>query len=408
MTIAENAATYLGYPATKQDFAAVRAPIESARTLPPSAYTSNEAFLVERSRIFHKGWRAVAFSDQIPNVGDAVPIDYVGAPLLAVRQSDHNIRVFHNLVAYDGCPVLLDPVEAAGELRSAYHGFVYGLDGKLQRAPFWNGDPEATASAIENENRDLIELPCREWGRMIFVDFSGSGEQAFNDMIEPLQREFGDIKFDSLAPGRENDGTLTRSDIIAGGNWKTHHENACINVYHEASVHEIYRVSAAIPRLENGKRTYREVCDKGLRGLAYTDAAAGDTYMTLPFPPLGRSNTTHEGNAIVSLYPNVYVSVIGPHVHLTLATPVDAENTQIQSISLYEASVAANPDTYEIRCLLEAAWADSAAEDNRIIDAIQRARHSPVAHAGFFAPFWDRLHHDFLNQLLDDIEELST
>jgi choline monooxygenase len=408
MTMTENAATYLGYPATLKDFAEVRAPIGLARTLPPAAYTSRDAFLIERSRVFHKGWRAIAFSDQIPNPGDACPIDYVGAQLLAVRQSNGSIRVFHNLVIYDGCPVLLDPIEAASELTSAYHGFVFGLDGILQRAPFWNGDPEATASAIENEKRNLIELPCREWGRMIFADFSSSGEPAFNDMVAPLQKEFGDIAFNTLAPGRENDGALTRSEIIAGGNWKTHHENACINVYHEASVHEIYRVSVAIPRLENGERTYREVCDKGLRGLAYTDAAAGDTYMQLPFPPLTRTNTTHEGNAIVSLYPNVYVSVIGEHIHLTLATPVDAENTQIQSISLYDRSVAANPDTYEVRCIIEAAWAESGAEDNRVINAIQRARHSPVAQAGFFAPFWDRMHHDFLNQLLDDIEELSS
>ena len=396
----------LQYPATLQDLSAVRAPLNVARTLPPAAYTSADAFAIERDRIFLKGWRAIAFSDRIPNPGDAYPIDYVGAPLLAVRQLDRSIRVFHNLVIYDGCPVLLDPVQDVTELNSAYHGLVFGLDGVLLRAPYWNGDPAATAQAVQSETRDLVELPCREWGRFIFVNFSQGNDDAFTAMIAPLEKEFGDIDFDSLAPGRQRDGTLTCDAGLADGNWKTHHENACINVFHEANVHEMYRQSMSIPRLTEMKRTYREVCDHGLRGLAYTDAAAGDTYMALPFPPLPRKGEPREGNAIVSLYPNVYVSVIGQHVHLTLAMPVDAEHTKIESISLYDASVASDPDTFELRALVEAAWAASAAEDGRIINAVQRARHSPIAQAGFFAPFWDHMHHDFLNQVVSDIEDM--
>jgi choline monooxygenase len=389
------------YPATQTELAAVRLPIREARTLPPSSYYSPDAFAVERWQVFLRGWRAVLFSDMLDCPGDVLAFDYLDVPLLAVRDGD-DIRLFHNVVPYDGCPVQLGARRGAKELVSAYHGLVFGLDGILSRAPWWDGNPKATADAVTNGPRDLIALPVRQWGRLLFADFGGGGD--FGTFIAPLAERAGHVDFEKLAPSRKADGTLMTTPCIVVGNWKTHHENACINVFHEASVHAIYRRSPYVPRIRDGVRRYREICDRGLRGLAYSNEEAGNTYLPLPFPELPRLRSGGEDNLITSFYPNLYVSVIGPHVHLTLAEPAGSEDVRLQSITLYDASVAADPETLAMRELVEAAWDASGQEDHAIVAAIQRARRSPAAQPGFFAPFWDRMHHDFLNQLVDDLE----
>ena len=44
--------------------------LADARTLPPSAYTSQAFFELEREHIFRKEWLAIGHIAQIPNVGD--------------------------------------------------------------------------------------------------------------------------------------------------------------------------------------------------------------------------------------------------------------------------------------------------------------------------------------------------
>ncbi|MCC5640731.1 hypothetical protein LC593_33880 [Nostoc sp. CHAB 5844] len=386
-------------------FEAVKRPIDVARTLPPASYYDPAMYEVERVRIFHRGWRAVGFVDQVPAAGDAYPLRYADAPLLLVHGQDGVLRLFHNIVPYDAAPVLLEPARGLSELASAYHGLVFTLEGALSRAPFWNGDPAADRSAVQADLVDLIPVPCRTWGRVVFANIDGRDPDGFERTIAPLEDLLGGITFAALAPERYADGTLALTDETTLGNWKTHHENACINVYHEAAVHAIYRVSTAVPRLTNTKRNYRPINDRGLRGLSYTKEEAGDTYLQIPFPPLPRHDARDDGNVIVSLYPGLYVSVIGAHVHLTIASPMDAEHTRLQSLSLFHPDVAADEESAPIRAAVAAAWDEAVSEDGRIIAAIQAGRRSPVAQAGFFAPFWDEAHHDFLKQVVADLEE---
>jgi len=315
--------------------------------------------------------------------------------------------MFHNIVVYDGGPVLLDPAQDLAELVSAYHGHVFDLTGSLLRAPYWNGGVNDDRSAVLADDVDLIPIPCRVWGRVVFANIDGADPDGFDAAVAPLEALLGGVSFDDLAPERHPDGSLATTETTSFGNWKTHHENACINVYHEAAVHAIYRRSESVPRVSNNDRSYRPINDRGMRGLSYTDEQAGDTYLKLPFPPLPRHDARDDGNAIVSLYPCLYVSVIGAHAHLTLATPVDAEHTRVRSLSLFHPDVAADADSVPIRAAVAAAWEEAGAEDARIIAAIQAGRRSPAARPGFFAPFWDEAHHDFLQQVVRDIEEFG-
>lgn len=384
---------------------AVFAPIESASTLPPRAFTDRAFFEAEREAIFYGGWAALCLVDAVPEIGDAVPLSFIGAPLLLVRVSETAVRVFHNLCPYDQCPVLLGPVRGAETLSGAYHGLKYDLNGILVSAPFWNGGASDSADSISRSERNLSEVSSNVFGKVVFVNVSGRSTVDFDEYVAPLRERFENLDFAALEVGRDSRGSRAISKLTWNGNWKTHHENACINIYHESTVHYRYRVSDEVPRVtKGGVKRYEEIVDKGLRGLAFRRNAVGTTYGSLGVPDLKtRDGQPFDCNIIVSLYPNLYVSLIEEHLHLTIVNPVDKDGVSAESASYFDREIATSPEYNELRSLVEAGWASAGEEDAEIIAAIHAARSSPVSAPGYYAPFWDRPHYSFTQQVVLDL-----
>ncbi|MCA8896064.1 MAG: Rieske 2Fe-2S domain-containing protein, partial [Amphiplicatus sp.] len=107
---------------TAEEVASVRAPIETALTLPNRAYVSADFYAAEVENIYMKRWVAACFECDLPNDGDAYPFFLCGVPLVALNTSGA-IRVFHNVCPYDGCPFLLEPSTGLRALVSPYHGW---------------------------------------------------------------------------------------------------------------------------------------------------------------------------------------------------------------------------------------------------------------------------------------------
>lgn len=122
---------------TAEQLAAINAPIETAISLPAESYLSREFFDAERERIFNRHWVCVLFDFDVAEPGQALPFELCGMPLLAVRDQQGKLRVFHNVIPYDGCLAIIEPARGLGEITTPYHGWVSGLDGaqRLQR-PF--------------------------------------------------------------------------------------------------------------------------------------------------------------------------------------------------------------------------------------------------------------------------------
>lgn len=390
---------------TPSEVEAIFAPIERARTLPPRAFTDPAFFAAEREAIFFGGWAALCLIDLVPEVGDAAPLDFAGAPLLVVRTGADEIRVFHNLCPYDQCPVLLREQRGASKLISAYHGWEYDLQGRLTAAPFWRGSLTDSAAAVSHEAHDLRPVACGVFGKVLFVNVNGRAAQRFEDFVAPLRQRFGNLDFAALDIARDERGRRALGRLRWQGNWKTHHENACINIYHENFVHAIYQASEHVPRVDaNGAKRYEEVIDAGLRGLSFSHEAAGDTYIDMGLPDLKRLDaraTTH--STIVSLYPNLYWSHIGPHVHLTIVTPLDPDQVDVMTASYYDAEVARSERFAALRAAVEQGWEMAGGEDAAIVAAIHSARRSPAADAGYYSPFWDRGHWDLSRQIARDL-----
>lgn len=381
------------------------APIERARTLPPSAFTDPQFFCAEQEHIFWGGWAAICLTDLVSGVGDAVPLSFAGAPILVVRSGPEEIRVFHNICPYDQCPVLLEPSYGMEVLVGAYHGWRYDLHGNLIATPYREGQPADCPSASLEREGQLKEIPSARWGMILFANVSGATSHPFEAYIAPIQHRFADIDLDALHVGRNDQQKPDIARFSWAGNWKTHHENACINIYHENTVHATYRASEHVPRVNTkGQKRFETVCEDGLRGLAFSKADAGDTYLDMGVPDLTtRSGTPVTYSVIVSLYPNLYVSLIGAHVHVTIVTPTSENAVEASSASYFERDVAESPLHALLRALVAQAWTNAGDEDAAIICAIHDARRSPAATSGFYAPFWDHSHWDFTRQVLSDL-----
>lgn len=394
---------------TAEEVHDIFAPIDQARTLPPRAYWDPAFFEAERASIFHGGWAAAGLSHLVPDRGDAYPLDFVGAPLLLLRGEDGVVRVFHNLSPYDQCAILLEPVRGADRLVGAYHGLEFDLSGQLLRAPYWHGYEGSDATDLPVELRALAEVDCREYLGVVFVNLAGAKAAGFETFIAPLERRYGTLDLSALDIDRLTGGDPRIDRGTWTGNWKTHHENACVNVYHENYVHGIYAASSHVPRVDaGGVKTYEEIVDCGLRGLSFDQAQAGDTYVDMGVPPLvNRAGEAVVRNTIVSLYPNLYASLIAQHLHLTVIAPAGPERVDWMSASYFASDVARSEALLPLRTIVAEGWAQAGAEDARIIEAVQQGRRSPQARPGFYSPFWDRPHWDLNHQIVRDLQHAA-
>ncbi len=393
---------------TPEQYADLRAPLASARTLPRQAFTAEDFFALEVDAIFSRHWVALCFAGQLAKPGSLLPLELAGMPLLAVRGAEHPIRVFHNIVPYDGCLAVIDAAQAGEEgIVTPYHGWRYDLHGKLQATPYWDGFAAADLSALQGKPGDLLEVECRVEFGVVFVRLK-PGTVSFDDWIQPLRSLFAGYRCADLAIGLdENDQPLLDHENLQT-NWKTHYENWAVNVLHEGFTHEVYAESAQIPRVNaQGEKTYVEHIDGHLSALCYREQDFAETYELdeLPFAHLGTDpGCAPEQSFIGSLFPNLHMAVFPGFVHFIIGQPLSAGQTQTLRAQFYSPESASDPECLEARLLLQEDFHQAGLEDGRITEAVQKARRSPVYTQQYYAPFWDGMHYHFTNTVLAALE----
>ena len=66
---------------------------DKAKGLPNEHYVSQAVFEEEKKAVLFDNWSAIGFGKDIPNTGDVKPIDFVGMPVIMVRDTNNNINV---------------------------------------------------------------------------------------------------------------------------------------------------------------------------------------------------------------------------------------------------------------------------------------------------------------------------
>src|SRR5262245_58115399 len=107
-----------------------------ARTLAQASFVSPEIFATERERIFYTRWLCVGHQSQIARAGDYFVQEVVGESLILLRDQNGEIRGYYNVCRHRGTRLCERDSGQLGEtIRCPYHGWKYGLDGRLLGAP---------------------------------------------------------------------------------------------------------------------------------------------------------------------------------------------------------------------------------------------------------------------------------
>ena len=108
---------------------------ESVETFPANWYTSPEMFELERRAIFSRRWLMLTHSSRVKDPGDFVRYQISGFDIVLSRDRSGNVVAFHNVCRHRAYPVVEQDQGTAKIFSCRYHGWSYGLNGKLAKAP---------------------------------------------------------------------------------------------------------------------------------------------------------------------------------------------------------------------------------------------------------------------------------
>lgn len=187
--------------------------LAKAQTLPAGWYTDPRILELEKQKIFYKTWQPVGRADQVRRVGDYFACEVVGQPLVVTRGLDENLRGFYNVCMHRAGPVALGQGNRKS-LQCKYHGWTYDLEGKLTRAPEFEG--------VENWTKEdvcLSAIRVEEWGPWVFVNLDPNAT--------PMDETYGPIRAEILSKGFDLSkmSLIERRDYVIDCNWKVYVDN---------------------------------------------------------------------------------------------------------------------------------------------------------------------------------------
>lgn len=115
---------------------------EPIRSLPASWYRSPELFKLECRAIFSKRWILLTHSLRFSKAGDYLSFNVANMDFFLIRDREGNINGFHNICRHRAYPVVQNQAGCVSILSCKYHGWSYGLQGKLAKAPRFETVPE--------------------------------------------------------------------------------------------------------------------------------------------------------------------------------------------------------------------------------------------------------------------------
>lgn len=236
-------------------------------------------------------------SQSLANTGDYVARDAAGTPLIAVRGEDGTAKVFRNACRHRGVQ-LAEGQGCKRVLVCPYHGWAYGLDGRLKNIPHRAGFPDFDAEA-----NGLVAVPSQEVNGLIYVCQDGPDDDASLNVIPSI-----------IPDGYE---LISTEEVEVDANWKLYLESA-LEGYHIRSTHT--------------QTFYPAQYDN----LTVVEAFGDNSRVTYPYQTIERLrdrpqsewSTNGRLTQVYHLFPNVVVSTFPNCLQVGVLEPLGVEKTR--------------------------------------------------------------------------------
>ncbi len=127
-------------------------------------YISRDWHLREIEGLWKRVWQFACREEQIPHPGSYIVYDIAHLSFIVMRGTDGVIRAFHNACLHRGRQ-LKDYDGRCSEIRCAFHGFAWALDGSLQDVPArWDFDH------VSDDDFHLPEVRVDTWAGFVFIN----------------------------------------------------------------------------------------------------------------------------------------------------------------------------------------------------------------------------------------------
>jgi glycine betaine catabolism A len=309
-------------------------PIEPSlrSTLPGAYYTSPAMFEIESEQIFARSWMCVGRADSVARPGQLITVQVADESVLVTRDRAGQLHGLLNVCRHRGTRICAGPAEEVSSVRCPYHGWTYGLDGRLIAAPNMPDMPD-----LQKERHGLVPVNVTTWAGYLWCCLD-PGAGPLLAQVEPQITErlgsagaLGAYQPESLAVGHS-----VTYDVAA--NWKALIENFT-ECYHCPIIHP--QLTAAVPEFRSG---YGSISGGRFHGAALAErmeafSSSGKAVRrTLP----GLAPETGRLFYGVILLPNVFLILVPDHIGFFRLEPLGCDRTLVTCDWLFEADAVAD------------------------------------------------------------------
>jgi choline monooxygenase len=346
---------------------AVDPDITRAATLDKTFYADEQAFAITRERVFARTWQWVGDLDDVAVPGSLSPRDLLPGlldePLLLARDEAGTLRCLSNVCTHRG-NLLVPHACRAAQIRCGYHSRRFDLAGRMTFMPEFAGAVDFPSAAD-----DLPEVALAQWSGHGFVSL---------DPAATFESFIGDAVRDVVSPGVERfrrDRSRDREFVIAA-HWALYVENY-LEGFHIPFVHG--ELAEVVDYASYTTTLHR------FSNVQIACARPGET----AFEPSPDSADTYRVAARYGwIFPNLMLNFYpwGLSVNLVQPEAIDRTRVSFRSYvadeSLIDSGAGGRLDRVE-------------AQDEAIVEAVQRGVRSRLYRGGRYSPTRERGVHHF-------------
>ncbi len=343
------------------------------KSLPSSWYRDDGVFDIEIDHIFSKEWFVACRAESLPDIGDHLVLEWFGQNLLIVRNTEGQLKAFHNVCRHRGSKLCYesDVITHGGVTKQQtivcpYHLWTYDLDGRLIKAPH----------LADHEIGDVTLYPVSlaEWGGFVFLNLS-SDSTSFSDHIAIFKEAYCRYPLAELKTG-----AYVEYDVAA--NWKILCENFN-ECYHCGPVHpELCQLVPAFREAGGADLDWEEGIPHREGATTFTASGESDRRS---FPDLNEDEQTRHKGEIV--YPNLFLSMSRDYVVAVILKPESAGRTTMCCYFLFETSELSK-ETFNADDAIEF-WDLINRQDFAICESVQQGIGSSAHEIGLYSPMED-------------------
>lgn len=313
-------------------------------TLPAAWYVDPPTWEWERRAVFGQEWLFAGHGTALTEPGDYMACDIAGWSLVIVVDDDGELRAHHNVCRHRAGP-LVDP--GCGHVPSLvcrYHGWAYGLDGRLRSARDFGG---SLADDVA-----LAPVRVAAWRGLVFVNFDLDGT------APPLVDALGTFA-DECAPYPIEELVLVHeAEHELHCNWKAYADNY-LEGYHIPLVHP------GLNKEIDAKR-YTVDVDERHRWIRHSAPT--------------RDGAVNQGRWLWR-WPNLALNLYPDGMNVERYDPVAPDRTRLRYSYSFR-----DPSDVDANQAVIAASAQTTAEDAAICEAVQRNLAGGVYDTGWLSP----------------------